>query len=98
MAPQTSQEAQVDCDQIAPFSVGRRLPLAARRLTTEINGNIPTTLSRDCRAKENELKTSRSHHELRLFGYFHLISAIGLHTASRRLDCHALTTRCDKVV
>ena len=30
-------------------------------------------------------------HELRLFGYFHLISATNLHTASVRINRHALT-------
>ena len=57
-------------------------------------------MSRHVGAEENESKASkasRPHHELRLFGYFHLISAIDLHTASRRLNRHALTTRCDKV-
>jgi hypothetical protein len=31
---------------------------------------------------------------VRLFGYLHLISVTNLYTASRRLDRHALITRC----
>ena len=37
-------------------------------------------------------------YKLRLFGYFCLISAINLYTASKWLDQYALTTRCDRVV
>ena len=37
-------------------------------------------------------------YELRLFRYFHLILAINLYMASRRLDRHALLTGCAEAV